>query len=87
MNSTEAMLIIQLLDYKWDSRAPYPTVKTIAQRMGLSQRMVRSALKSLEDGGYIHRDPMSSGGPNRYYFEGLFTALEQFIASKAQVAA
>lgn len=83
MNSTEAMLIIQLLDFKWDERAPFPTVKRIAMRMGLSVRMIRTAMKNLEDGGYIRRDPMSDGGPNRYYFEGLFTALEKFVPAKA----
>ena len=87
MTSTEAMLIIQILDYKWDSRAPFPTVKTLAKRMGLSARMIRTALKNLEDGQYIRREPFPNGGPNRYHFEGLFTALEKFVQVQALEAA
>lgn len=87
MTSTEAMLIIQILDHKWDSRAPFPTIKTLALRMGLSTRMIRAALKNLEDGGYIKREPLPNGGPNRYHFDGLFTALERFVRAEALVAA
>jgi hypothetical protein len=87
LNSTEAMLLIHLIDHKWDERAPFPTVARLATRLGLSTRMVRGALKNLEDNGYVRRDPMPNGGPNRYHFDGLFRALEALLQSKAQVAA
>jgi hypothetical protein len=72
LTSTEAMVIIQLMDHKWDERAPYPTVRTLAKRMGLSVRAVRSALENLQKMGYLQREPSSVGGPNRYHLEGLF---------------
>jgi DNA-binding transcriptional ArsR family regulator len=87
LNSTEAMLIVQLMDFKWTEKAPFPTVKRLATRMSLSPRMIRTALKSLEDNGFIRRDPMPDGGPNRYYFDGLFKALEDLVRRKAEEAA
>src|SRR5690349_17521061 len=51
MNSTEAMLLVHLMDHKWDERAPFPTVSKLAERMGLSARGVRNAMKNLEDSG------------------------------------
>lgn len=77
LNSTEALLIIHLMDYKWDARAPYPTLTTISEKMGLTVRAVRSAVKRLEDLGYLVREPSRNGGPNRYHLEGLFKALEE----------
>lgn len=87
LTSTEAMLVIQLFDFKWDERAPFPTVRKLATRLGITPRAVRSALKSLEDGNYIKRVPMPDGGPNRYHFDGLFTSLERLLQEKAKEAA
>lgn len=87
LTSTEAMLVVQLFDFKWDERAPFPTVRKLASRMGITPRAVRAALKSLEDSKYIKRDPMPDGGPNRYHFDGLFAALEALLQEKAKEAA
>jgi len=76
LTSTEAMLIVQLMDFKWDERAPYPTVKTLATRLGISTRQTRATVQRLESLGYLRRDPFLNGGPNRYYLDGLFRALE-----------
>lgn len=80
MNSTEAMLVIQLHDFKWDDRAPYPTVRTLATRMGLSVRGVRNALHSLEEAGFIQRIADTRGGANRYVLNGLYGALEALMS-------
>lgn len=79
LNSTEAMLVIQILDHKWDSRAPFPTISTLAKRMGVTARSIRSTLKRLEDLNYVHRDPSPFGGPNKYRFEGLIDALHKLM--------
>lgn len=81
LNSTEAMVIIHLVDHKWDDRAPFPTVRTLATRMSLSVRGVRNALQTLESNGYVRREASATGGPNRYHLQGLFEALERLMAT------
>jgi hypothetical protein len=44
-------------------------------------------LQGLEERGYIRRDPLPDGGPNRYVLDGLFEALEQLMDQKASKAA
>jgi hypothetical protein len=85
LNSTEAMLIVHLVDHKWDDRAPFPTVGTLAKRMSLSARGVRNALQMLESAGYVRREASATGGPNRYHLQGLFSALEELMAADVAV--
>jgi DNA-binding MarR family transcriptional regulator len=81
------MLVIQLMDFKWDERAPFPSVGRLAKRMGLTPRAVRAALRSLETSGFIKREYSHDGGPNRYHFGGLFAALERLLGEKTREAA
>ena len=86
LNSTEAMLVIQILDHKWTTKAPWPSVPTLAKRLGISTRAVRAALKSLEDGGWLRRE-YRNHGTNLFHFDGLFAALEALMdADNAQQA-
>lgn len=82
LNSTEALLIIHLMDYKWDQRAPFPAVETLAQRMGMSDRAVRKAVARLEACGYVVREQVP-GRSNRYRLDGLFAALEELLNEEA----
>jgi len=75
------------MSHKWDSRAPFPALTTIAERIGLDVRTVRASVKRLEDLGYLRREPAPYGGPNRYHLEGLFRALEQLIDEDAKAEA
>ena len=68
LNSSEAMLLIHTLESQVGRTCAIPTVKRLAKRMGLSTRMVRSSLKTLEDAGFVRRDPMPDGGPNAILF-------------------
>jgi DNA-binding HxlR family transcriptional regulator len=83
LNSSEALLIIHLIDFKWGEEAPWTTVPLLAKRMGLSPRQVRATLRSLEQLGYVQRAASMSGGPNRYHLDGLFRALEKLMAEDA----
>jgi hypothetical protein len=87
LNPTEALVIIQLMSHKWDNRAPFPALTTIAERIGLQVRSVRAAVKRLEDLGYLRREPSTYGGPNRYHMDGLFAALEGLLDEDAKLAA
>lgn len=84
LNSTEALLIIHLVDHKWDERDPFPAVETLAERMGISGRMVRKALASLEACDYVVREQVP-GRSNRYRLDGLFTALEALLEESSAV--
>jgi DNA-binding MarR family transcriptional regulator len=91
LTSTEAMVIVQLMSFKWDSRAPFPTIGKIAKRMGLAERTIREAVRRLEQLGYLQREFSPHGGPNRYHVEGLVRALEALmdadvVAADAKVA-
>jgi hypothetical protein len=61
LNSTEAVLIIQLHDFKWDDRHPFPTVGTLAVRLGVTPRHVRDTMKALQERGYLLRIPGARG--------------------------
>lgn len=82
LNSSDAMLVIQLMDHKWDERHPFPSLKTIAQRMGLAQRTVRHTVKTLQGLGLLKRLP-TTGGTNRYDMSGLFAKLEELMDADA----
>ena len=86
LNATEAMVVIQLVSYKWDSRAPFPALTTIAERMDLNVRTVRAAVKRLEDLKYLRREFSPNGGPSRYHFDGLFQALEAIVDEQERAA-
>jgi hypothetical protein len=79
LNNTEAMTLIQIMDHKWDERAPWPTVGALATRLGVSERTVRATIKRLEELKYIQREYAPHGGPNRYHLDGLFKALEEMM--------
>lgn len=83
LSSTEAMVVIHVMDFKWDEKHPFPTVGTLATRMGVSVRHVRDTLKALQDRGYLTRIPGARGGANRYDLDGLFKALETLMDADA----
>ena len=76
LNPTETLIIIQIMSHKWDGRAPFPALTSIAERMSLDVRTVRASVKRLENLGYLRREPSLNGGPNAYHLDGLFRALE-----------
>lgn len=82
LNSTEALLVIHLMDHKWGEAAPFPGVETLAERLGLSDRAVRKALARLGECGYVVREPVP-GRSNRYRLDGLFAALEELLGEAA----
>jgi hypothetical protein len=90
LTPTEVLILIHLLDRKWDARMPFPAITTVAEQMGLKPRTVRGAIQRLEKLGYLKRLPMMNGGPNRYDLSGLFAVLEKLMdedVAKADAAA
>lgn len=80
LKSTEAMLVIHLIDHKWDDRHPFPTIGKLATRLGVSTRHVRDTLRLLEQRSLVTRlRTGSNSGANRYDLTGLFAALEALM--------
>jgi DNA-binding MarR family transcriptional regulator len=84
LNSGEAMLIVQLVSFKRDKRAPFPSQKLLAKRMGIEERMVREHIKNLAKQGYLQRERRTIGGVNVYHLEPLFEALERMMDADAE---
>lgn len=78
LTSGEALFVIHLMDYKWDSDAPYPAYATIARNMGVSAKMTRRHAQSLETKGYLRRE-IRTAQPNRFHLQPLFKALEAHL--------
>src|SRR5205809_1121829 len=70
----EAMFIVHLMQYKWAEEAPYPGYKTIAKRMGVSDKTARRLAKSLEDKQYLIRE-IRRANTNRFHLNKLMSAL------------
>jgi DNA-binding transcriptional MocR family regulator len=52
----EMVVLLQLVASWWKKdEMPYPSMRTIAERSGISERQVQRAIKALEDKGYIKR--------------------------------
>ena len=70
----EAMFVIHLMEYKWGEGDPYPSYKAIAQKMGVSDKLVRRHAQSLETKGYLRRK-QRVGDTNMFDLEPLFDAI------------
>src|SRR6266516_448771 len=75
---SEAMFVIHLIRHKWDAKAPYPSFKVLAKRMGISPEAARLHARSLQDKGYLFRE-MQVGQTNKFHLNNLFIALEKLI--------
>jgi hypothetical protein len=85
LNSGEAMFVLHLMDFKWDAKHPFPGYKTIAKRMGITDKMARTHAKNLATSKYLVRH-MRVGRTNRFDLTPLFQALAQSIAKSAKKA-
>ena len=82
---SEAMVLIHLVSFKWDAAAPFPSLKTVGKRMGITVASVRSHLRNLEGKGFLTRQ-MRVGKTNRFHLRGLFEAIEKLMDLDAQQA-
>jgi|ERR1043166_1378867 DNA-binding MarR family transcriptional regulator len=70
----EAMFVVHLMQHKWGEAAPYPGYKTIARRMGVSDKTARRLAKSLEQKKYLTRE-LRQANTNRFHLTKLMSAL------------
>lgn len=80
----EAMLIIQILDFKWRDAHPFPKVETLAQLTGMNIKTIRLYISSLRAKRMV-RTRLRNGRSNEYDFTPLFDKLKK-IANATPVA-
>ena len=49
------VFVLELIVFKWNEQAPFPSYNTLAQRMGITTEMTRRHAKSLESKGMLKR--------------------------------
>jgi len=78
LSMRDVMLVIQLMSFKRDERAPFPSQELLATRMGLSTVTIRQSLYAMRDANFIRIDnhPHRS---NSYHLESLFGVLESHL--------
>lgn len=76
ITDNELVFIIQILSFKWTVENPYPSLNTIAKRMGKSRGTTQGYARSLEAKGLLQRI-FTEGQPNHFNFSPLIKILEQ----------
>jgi hypothetical protein len=74
LTSGEALFVLQLMTFKWESAAPYPSYQRIANAMGVTDKMARRYAQKLQKKGYLIR-LFQDRAPNKFDLTGLFKAL------------
>ena len=71
LNATQLAVLMHLADYWWEvDRKPYPSKKTLGERLGLSPRQVQRIIADLEAAGIvkrIERRAVHKGKLSNYY--------------------
>lgn len=78
LSVVEAMFIIHLFEYKWTVDQPYPSLKTIASKMGKSEDTVRRLARGLEEKELIKRN-YRTGQTNTYNLNPLIKRLGNIL--------
>src|ERR1035437_450872 len=55
LSTGEFVFVLELMVFKWNERAPFPSYSTLAKRMGITTEMTRRHAKSLESKGMLKR--------------------------------
>ncbi len=82
----EALFVIHLMWYKWDAEPPFPSLNTIARRMGITPIYARKLARTLEGKGFLVRLPRI-GSTNAYDLTPLFKKLATHVTAEAELAA
>src|ERR1039458_4773263 len=56
LSSGEALFVLQLMTFKWDDAAPFPSYGRIAKTMGVTDKMARRYAQSLQKKGYLRSE-------------------------------
>jgi DNA replication protein len=83
ISQAEAMFILHLMSFKWDEKAPFPSNRLMAERMGIQVRRVRAIAQSLEDKNLLRRNERrrerDRSETNTFDLKPLFEKLEAHV--------
>jgi len=85
LTAGEALFVLQLMTFKWTAEAPFPSYKTLAKRMGITDKMARRYAAALEGKGYLKRTPRI-GNTNTFDLGPLFQALSNALSEQKPAA-
>lgn len=81
LSPTELLILMQLVGAWWrKDEMPYPALKTLAVRSGVSDRQAQRAVTRLEEEGYLRREKRKRGrliASNAYNLEPLVSVLNE----------
>ena len=77
------MFIIHLFQFKWNEEAPFPSYRTLASMMGISEKSAKRYARQLQIKGYLLR-AKREGRTNKFDLTNLINALEQKIEADRQ---
>ena len=86
LSPAEAMFVVHLMQFKWDERAPFPSHKTLARQMGVSDKQTRRYAASLIEKGYLKRIERT-GRTNQFDLSPLFDAAMAAVKLNIKAAA
>jgi len=80
LTDSESMLILSVMDYssnqKWGIEHPYPSNKTVADKMDCSERKIQMLTAKLKSKGFLERK--EGGRRARWDFTNLYNQLDKF---------
>src|SRR6476646_6037965 len=91
LSPQEVWFISYILAHKWDEDLPYPSLRKMAERTGLSVRQLHRIKDAIVEKGYLHLVPRrraDDGGQdsNAYDFAGLFGRIEELLRAEGRLA-
>lgn len=85
-----ALLVGQLMTYKWDERMPFPSVSALAAGLGWSERKVQRTAADLEKDGFLKRkyrkNHAADNDTTEYDLTPLFEKIKAMEDADAQAA-
>jgi DNA-binding transcriptional regulator YhcF (GntR family) len=83
LDPLDVNILLQLADHWWErDNLPFPSKKTLADRIGVKSRTIQRHIARMESAGFVKRIERHhrNGGnkSNRYSFDGLIKEAEPF---------
>ena len=83
LDALDVNIVMQIAKYWWSSDAPYPSVDTISEAIGVTARTVQRRIARMEEDGLVERHTRfyAKGGgqrSNQYTFDGLIERCTPF---------
>ncbi len=90
LDALDINIILYLSTYWWEAEnKPHPAKKTIAEALGKTSRTIQRRIAALESVGFMSRefrpDKLRGNKSNKYHFDGLIKASEQFAIEKIEM--